>query len=263
MFLLLLFNRANARVRAMRSNLRDSSSSGIALLGIVFIIYPLIFVLVLQATLEKEAPILAFIVCLTLGFVALISAIGASWDPGTQSIKEYILSFRGTCIIAVAMVASIAAITGIITLFDPRPATQKDVKQATQAVADVDNKVDELSRILRARFPEKPPILTEIAGRWGEPGTCALVWDIAIIQRGEDAALVAEIIKRPEGVEPFRLLAEIIEAQGYALDTVGEEPARARGRAAVFTLNPATQRLVWDDKSSQGGVEEYVRCSAD
>ena len=38
------------------------------------------------------------------------------------------------------------------------------------------------------------------------------------------------------------------------------EDQLTRGKAAVFTYNGATRRLVWDDKQSEGGVEEYRPC---
>ena len=218
--------------------------------------------LVLDAMLDQKKPLAGIVFLPLLGLLTIIVFLKLSWKPGRQSFWSHLRSGVGGATVAMALLQGASAIASVLGLFEPRAATTKDTDAILREAHSIGNGVDELNRILRLRFPEDPPILTEILGRWGEKDTCALVWEISIIQRGQAAALQAEIVKRPAGVEPYRLLAEITDAEDYVLDVTGEEPASARGSAAVFNLNPATQRLVWNDKARPGGVEEYVRCAA-
>lgn len=119
------------------------------------------------------------------------------------------------------------------------------------------------------REPEVAPpaakpaaILSLIEGRWGEDPACELVWDIAIIENAGKRAIEAEMVVRPNGTEPWTLLAEITAVDDLSMTVSGLEPASARGSTAIFTLNPATQRLGWEDRSKAGDVEVYRRCPA-
>jgi hypothetical protein len=114
-----------------------------------------------------------------------------------------------------------------------------------------------------APLPPKPaPILSLIEGRWGEEPDCALVWDIAIIERAGKRAFKADLVVPPKGVGSWTLLAEITAVDDLTMTVSGLEPATARGSTAIFTLNPATQRLDWEDRSKPGDVEVYRRCPA-
>lgn len=164
--------------------------------------------------------------------------------------------------IAGLMIGAAGFIAGIGSLFDPPAAEQKTQIEIQNTVQGTDEKIDELTRILRKRFPDDPPILHQIGGRWGdlEPA-CEVVWDIQVVQRGENAALIAQTVRTPSGVKPYRLVAEIIKAENNTLHVEGVEPEAARGASSRFDLNPVTQRLTWDDRArGSGGVEVYRRC---
>lgn len=218
--------------------------------------------LIADAVMDQRKPLVGVLYLPLIGLLALGAALVVSWKPGHRSWRAHLVSPQGAATITLALIQVIGAVTSVLGLFEPRAPTTDDTDAIKGDTLAIRNDISDLSQVIRDRFPSNPPILGEIAGRWGEQDTCDLVWDIVIVQRGEAAALRAQLVVRPSGVKPFRLLAEITDADGYTLEVTGDEPASARGRAAVFTLNPATQRLVWDDKSSAGGVEEYIRCPA-
>lgn len=114
------------------------------------------------------------------------------------------------------------------------------------------------------KVPESPAaILSLIQGRWGEEPDCALVWDIRLIEVAGKRALEAELVVRPEGYDPYTYVGEVGPPEGLSLTTSGLEPAKARGGTTVFTVNPATGRLKWDNRTKAGDIEEYQRCPAD
>lgn len=217
--------------------------------------------LIYQTALDKDTVLWGKAFLLILGLLAAIATVVVSWEPDETPALKRLTSPFGAGIVLLAVFSAFGAMTDALSLFEPRAATTDDTDRISREVGAVGDSVDELAAILQRRFPADPPILTGIVGRWGEQDTCALVWDIRIMQRGTDAALVADMVERPAGVEPFRLLAQIVQADGNTLTVIGEEPASARGLSAVFTLNAATGRLAWDDKANAGGLEEYVRCA--
>lgn len=221
--------------------------------------------LVLDAAIDKEVSLPGKALLFVIGLLAAAGAVAFSWEPAETPPLKRLATPWGAGLVMVAVFTGFSTMTDALSWFEPRAATTRDTARIEAAVAGVDARISGLERILRARFPENPPILAGIAGRWGEQATavspaCALVWDIAIIQRGDAAALSAELVVRPDGVPPFRLLADIVAAEDNRMTVIGEEPQSARGSAAEFMLNEATGRLVWDDKASAGGVEEYQRC---
>ena len=99
---------------------------------------------------------------------------------------------------------------------------------------------------LEPETSQTAPIRTRLPGRWGEVG-CDVVWHFAL----EGNALTAEVVETLPDLPPYRLLASVTAAEGYRLDTTGEEPAAARGMAATFTLDDtgAVPRLSWADRT--------------
>jgi hypothetical protein len=236
--------------------------TGFLLLGASLVCVVVFCWLVADAVLDQRKPLIGVIYLPLIGLLTLGAAIVASWKPGRQEWRTHLVSPQGAATVTLAFIQLIAAVTSVLGLFEPRAPTTDDTDAIKRDTAATRVEMSNLAQTLSARFPADPPILHEIAGRWGEQDTCALVWNIRIIEHGNSAALEAQLVVKPNGVGPFRLLADITDAEAYTLNVTGEEPVSARGRAAVFTLNPATQRLVWDDKSSAGGIEEYVRCPA-
>lgn len=213
--------------------------------------------LVYQTTLTKDAALWGKAVVFIIGMLAMIATALVSWQPGECSTGERIASPFGAALLLVAVFGAFGTMTDALSMFAPRPATQAD----TTAIRD---DIRELNTILREQFPDSPPVLETIAGRWGEQEpACGLVWEIAVIESGGKAALTADMVVRPAGAQPFKLLAEIVDAKGQSMTISGIEPASARGSMAVLSVNPATGRLTWDDKAKLGGVEEYRRCPAD
>lgn len=170
--------------------------------------------------------------------------------------------------IAFQMLSAAGFIVGISNVFNP-PADQKtasailaDTRAISATTTNTSEKLTELDRWLRTKFPDDPAILNQIAGRWGdlEPA-CEVIWNISVIRRGQDAALVAETVKTPAGVQAWRFVGSITRADGDTIHVEGVEPDAALGSAAHFTFNAATQRLTWDDRArGSGGVEVYKRC---
>jgi len=258
--LLRLLQAGKPRLAALAARLKAPQWVSLGLIAATAICAGIFLWLVYDTSLDKGTQLWGKGFLFLIGLLAALATVAVSWEADETPPLKRLATPWGAGIVMVAVFTAFGAMTDALSLFEPRAATTDDTGAIKQETEVIRKDVTEIARILRNRFPEDPPILTEILGRWGEQDTCAVVWEIAIVQRGDQAALEAEIVKRPQGVEPFSLLAEISDAEGYTLDIIGEEPASARGSAAVFTLNPATQRLVWDDKASAGGVEEYVRC---
>lgn len=262
MNLLRLMKLGTGRFKTFMTRLKAPQWVSLTLIGVTLLCAAVLLWLIYETSLDKETELWGKAFLLILGLLAAIATIAVSWEPDNTPPLKRLTSPFGAGIVLLAVFSAFGAMTDALSLFEPRAATTKDTDRISAEVAKVGDSVDELSTMLRRRFPQDPPILSGIVGRWGEQDTCALVWDIKIVQQGEDAALLADLVVRPKGVEPFRLLAQIVQAKGSSLSVIGEEPASARGRAAVFNLNDATGRLQWDDKSNAGGLEEYVRCPA-
>jgi len=153
-------------------------------------------------------------------------------------------------------------VAGTATIFNPPAAEQKTLLQTQKTARATEAKVDAISALLQKRFPDAPPVLKEIEGRWGDLNpACEVVWNIRVIQRGNNAALLAETSTIPKDIKPYRFVGEIVAAEGAVLRVEGVEPATARGASARFEINLATQQLTWDDRArGSGGVEIYRRC---
>jgi hypothetical protein len=216
--------------------------------------------LVYDAALDKNAGLLGKALLFGIGLLAAVATVAVSWEPEETPPLQRLTSPWGAGLVLMAVLTAFGAMTDALSWFEPRNATTDDTGR-------IEAQGDEILSILRRRFPDEPPILSEISGRWGEPD-CALVWDISIIERGGSAALVAALVTVPDNMPDrdaaigYRLLAEIIAAEDNRMTVSGVEPASAEGSTAVFTLNAATGRLLWDDRRSASGVEEYQRCPA-
>lgn len=158
-------------------------------------------------------------------------------------------------------------IVGISSIFNPT-ADQKtadiirtNTEEIATTTADTSEKLSDLDRWLREKFPDTPPILEEVGGRWGDiDPACEVVWEIEIVRRGQNAALIAQIVKAPKAT-PYRFVGSITKAEDNTLYVEGVEPDEALGSAAHFTYDATTQRLTWDDRArGSGGVEIYRRC---
>lgn len=248
-----LFRLFRLRLARLAARLKAPQWVSISLIALTLVCASVLLWLVYRTALDKEAELWGKAFLFLLGLLAAIATVAVSWEPDATPPLKRLVSPWGAGVVLLAVFGAFGAMTDALSLFEPRAATTHDTDKILDEVA-------ELNRLLSQLFPDNPPILTAIVDRWGEQDTCALVWDISIIQRGGKAALEADMVKRPEGEPPYRLLAEIMKAEGNTLSIIGEEPVTARGRAAVFTLNPATGLLTWDDKASAGGVEEYQRC---
>jgi hypothetical protein len=260
MKLLRLLSSGTSRFAALAARIKAPQWVSIALIAVTLLCAAVFLWLLFETALDKDTQLWGKAFVFLIGLLTAAATVAVSWEPDETPPLKRLATPWGAGVVLVAVFTAFGTMTDALSLFEPRAATTDDTGAIKGDTEEILDEMNELTRILRDRFPDSPPILTEIVGRWGEQDTCALVWDIAIIQKGTDAALVAEIVKRPDGVEPFRLLADITGAKGQTLNITGEDPVSARGAAAELTLNPATQRLVWDDKSSAGGVEEYVRC---
>lgn len=212
--------------------------------------------LLYDTSLAKETALWGKAFLFGIGLLTAFATVAVSWQPGECTTLERIISPFGAGLILIAVFGAFGTMTSALSLFEPRAATTQDIEPIKESLSRIE-------QVLDARFPDRPPIFGKIEGLWGEQEPeCGLVWSIRLIEQGGQAAIVAELVKRPPGVEPYRLLAEIVKAEGWTMEITGVEPASAKGRAATFRLDPAIGRLAWDDKSAANGVEVYKPCSA-
>lgn len=224
--------------------------------------------LVYETSLDKQVQGWGKAFLFAIGALTAVATVAVSWQPGNCSPLQRIVSPFGAGLLLMAVFGAFGTMTSALSLFEPRAATTADtdaIKTDTSAMLNAtraaDRKLDDLTAYLRARFPDDPPILRSIVGRWGElQPACAVIWDVSIRRAGAHAALIAEAVRRPDGTPPYRMVGEIVAAKDNVLQVVAEEPDASRGSAATFVLNPATDRLAWDDRSRAAGVEEYRRC---
>jgi hypothetical protein len=218
-----------------------------------------LFALVFRTALGKDERSWAKALVFVIGALAAVATVAVSWKPGKRSHFDHLLSPFGAGILLTAVFGAFGTMTSALSLFQPQNATKADNARIEHRVVKSGEVTDEVLAILKRQFPDDPPILASIKGKWGElEPACAVVWDISIRRVGDKAALIAEAIKRPLGAKPFRFVGDIISAEGDTLDVVGIEPNR--GSAARFTLNGATRRLTWDDRVRDAGIAEYQPC---
>ncbi len=82
--------------------------------------------------------------------------------------------------VAGLMIGAVGLIAGIGPLFNPPAADQQLKSRFQQTVNTTEKKIDRLTAILRRRFPDDPPILKEIVGRWGDLTPSARSFGISI-----------------------------------------------------------------------------------
>lgn len=257
-----------ARLSRELGALNAPRSLSLALIAVTLACAVVLGWLVYETSLDKEVQGWGKAFLFAIGALTAVATVAVSWQPGNCSPLQRIVSPFGAGLALMAVFGAFGTMTSALSLFEPRAATTVDtdaIKADTNATLRTtrasDRKLDDLTALLRARFPDEPPILRSIVGRWGElQPACAVVWDVSIRRAGAHAALVAEAVLRPDGAPPYRMVGEIVAAEGNVLQVVAEEPDASRGSAATFALNPATDRLAWDDRSRVAGVEEYRRC---
>jgi hypothetical protein len=136
----------------------------------------------------------------------------------------------------------INAMTGVLGMLSPTGVVESKPLKIENDVGDVKKMIDQ-------RLPAQParaPILDRLPGVWGEAG-CAVTWRMSI----DGTAMTAELVSRPDGVDPYKLIASIVKADGMTLAVSGESPDMAKGMAANFALDTtgAIPRLLWADRA--------------
>lgn len=209
--------------------------------GVIFTAIPIglwIFTL-----LQTETWLGRFIIVTVGGFATVVAALLARpfikglFARREQSGMEPFVNVNQALL--TGLLAGWAAFTVI-----PEGSTARIERMLVQLV---DGQQDIIDR-LPPSAPAMAPVLTELPGRWGEPG-CDVVWRFTL----EDNALTVEIVETLPGLPPYRLLASVTAANGYRLEATGEQPPEARGMAATFTLDDtgAIPRLSWMDRARE------------
>jgi hypothetical protein len=198
--------------------------------------------------------ILLLVLFLVLGYATWITT--KSTQPQGTRIWTFVLAFFG----------AVGTVVTISSVFNPTAEIiLTALKQISNRTDQTAKNVDSINSWLHDKFPNHPPILDEIGGRWGEvEPACAVVWNIEIVQRGDKAAVIAETVKWPSGNPPYRFVGSITsidQTDPNTLHVVGVEPEQARGWAADFSYDPTTQRLEWLDVArGSAGKQLLKRC---
>lgn len=176
-----------------------------------------------------------------------------------QSLGERARDIESWQALASLLLLVASALPNLFSMLRPMPAVedrpgliQDIVSENSSGIAESNRKQDKsqasLERIERLVTPEpevRAPILDRINGLWGEAG-CDVVWKIEV----SDARLRASVFKKPAELPEYTFVASIVAFDGFTLQTVGEEPANAKGMAATFELNErgAIRTLLWRDR---------------
>jgi hypothetical protein len=227
------------------------------LLAVAVLCLGALFLLISSTALDKDISFWGRWLLLIVSLGAIGAAlITSDFQHKRGGMVRSILDPRNVAILFLAGLLAFSAMTDAVNLFLPRPVVEQTPGQVASDVAKTRAVVEGMAAGARTA-----PILAKLPGRWGEQEPeCGLVWQIDI--RGD--ALIAEIVRRPAGVAPYRLVARITPGtKGNVMDVVGEEPAEARGSAAQFrySFDGVTERLVWDDQKRASDLQEYRRCA--
>lgn len=216
----------------------------------------------MSATLEKGAPFWAPPLLLAVMIGTIVATLATSdFHFGRGGLKRAIIEPRNVPIVYIVMVGAFGSSKDVYELFEPR--VYDKVAEVAKS-ADVIRNDTAATRVIVERMaatPARSPVLDKLPGHWGEQEpACGVVWDIRIV---DDKAMIAEIITRPPGQPPYRLVARIEKTTDDTLHIVGEEPADARGSSAVlrYSSDGITERLVWDDEKRASDLQEYRRCA--
>lgn len=202
-----------------------------------------------QITWWGKLLIISFMVlCVVLWFFEKREALGKKQafverlrDPNTlQAILTLVLLFA-------------SALPNVLSMIRPSSALEDTPRLIQDTVLGINAMQNEglaaLERIERNTAPtmvERAPIFDAITGLWGEPG-CEVIWRISARGTGVEA----EVVTKPDDLPSYRYIGSVVSAEGMTLQSVGEEPANAKGMAATFTVDSAgaIRRLSWSDRA--------------
>ena len=239
-----------------------SSHARWALLALALLCGGALLLLVSATAFDKDSALWARWLLLLAMLGSIVAALATSdFRMRRDGLVRSILEPRNVAILFLAILTGFGAATDAVNLFLPRAAVEPEpyALYNTVAATRVDTSATRKAVERLAGEAEAARIREKLPGRWGEQEpACGLVWRMEI--RGD--ALIAEIVRRPPGVEPYRFVGRITGARGDEMDVTGEEPAQARGDNARFrySFDGATERLVWDDQRRASDLQEYRRC---
>ncbi|QLC25919.1 hypothetical protein HFP57_13390 [Parasphingopyxis algicola] len=255
-----------ARVRKIMVTFRSFNKSEWLVIGFyisILWIGVVLAALIADAYFDKDTPprLVAFAVIVSL-LILVFYVLPAASDIRKPNKWRTLISFNAVRRLVFALMGLLASLTLVYGLIAPRSAVESEtgiLEETTRQTEEIARDTNERMRQIVPDEGQEPSIISEISGLWGEiDPPCELTWRIELA--GE--ALVAEMIRRPEGVAPFRLIANITSTDRDTMRVVGEEPMSARGRAATFNYatNGVTERLFWYDESRDSERLELRRC---
>lgn len=196
-----------------------------------------------SAASDKGSSLLSQLGLAAIGLIAVATAIIANRDMALSLANPRSWLTRANLAgLVMALLFGTTTVATLLPLVEPSVVVESPPGVIQDTVVDI-------AETLEARLPAPPemaPIRARLPGLWGEAG-CEVVWRIDL----EDAALSAEVVQRPEGLPPYRLVGSVTAEEGLVLHMVGESPDAAKGMAATFSLDEtgAAPRLAWTDRT--------------
>ena len=100
--------------------------------------------LVYETSLDKDTQIWGKAFLFLIGTLAAVATLVVSWQPGSCSARERLVSPFGAGLVLMAVFGAFGTMTDALSLFEPRAATQADTIK-------IERKVDDLAALLRQR----------------------------------------------------------------------------------------------------------------
>jgi hypothetical protein len=200
--------------------------------------------LIVAAAMDKKINVGGSILLIVLGLVAIVAALasGSSETLDWRNARRW-LRPQTAAALFMAFCGAFGLLTDALSLLEPRNPQEANPGEIRNGIKRIESRLDTVPGLAAAPPPAR--IGAAIIGLWGEPG-CAVAMRIAL----HDKAIVAEFIRRPADIPPYRFEATVVAKEGDVMTVRGEAPETARGQVATFTYwtNGRQEQLTWDDR---------------
>lgn len=210
---------------------------------------------------DKAGGWVAVTVTLMVGVGAAIAQYMLAPKSGGSMRRPFWTTWKGLATLFLACVAGASAMSLLLPLLDPPPATEKTVTDDGEKTRS--ELIEAKDEILAALSPSQRAIIEVIPGLWGEAG-CRVVYRFRIEQ---DAVLI-DLVRKEPGMAGYSMGASLIPGgvgeRLYAVVERSTEPDESKDSLEfTYRATGASERLIWlnRDQDDVAGLE-LDRCDA-